>query len=228
MGTDIHLFIERKQNNIWKSFDLPIDCDVCDGHGIATRPDGSTYNCVECNWNDENKYGVGKASLSNYIGWRNYVIFAILGNVRNGFGFIDSISNCRGIPKDADNDACNDFLSFEHSASWVSLQELIDYDVNKLYTVHGIISRQQYDGWDKKSSPESWRGWVSGPEIKTINEDDLNNPESYGWTNIRVHWKKSISESCKRLIRVRNELQKFCIDTDTDPNDIRLVFDFDS
>ena len=85
MGCDIHLYVERKVEGAWKSV-----------HDFA--PD---------------KYGEGVADVSYEDRWysdRNYDLFAILADVRNGHGFagvatgegFTPIADPKGIPADCD------------------------------------------------------------------------------------------------------------------------------
>lgn len=66
---------------------------------------------------------------------RDYVLFAVLANVRNGYG-IPFIAETRGIPKDCTSEyhcwtTCNE--GWAHSHSWVTLAELKAFDVNQTY-----------------------------------------------------------------------------------------------
>jgi len=66
---------------------------------------------------------------------RNYMVFAMLAGVRNGTGFagtpthspIVPVSDLRGVPDDVTAETIA-ILSDEHSASWLMLDELLDYD----------------------------------------------------------------------------------------------------
>ena len=122
---------------------------------------------------------------------RNYDVFAVLGNVRNGRGFagvetgnaIKPISDCRGIPDDADA-ATLELLSNEHSATWVKLSELDAYDWDAAKINCGVVTAELYEVMKHVGRDDPWhpdvvaeleqrdpsfnrmdigvRGWVSG------------------------------------------------------------------
>jgi hypothetical protein len=77
MGCDIHLHVERRAPTGWRCADddIPrVPCDVCHGTGES---DGKRP-CFWCH---------GRTTVSGVYRDRNYSLFAILANVRNGVGF---------------------------------------------------------------------------------------------------------------------------------------------
>lgn len=84
---------------------------------------------------------------------RNYMLFAALANVRN-YNEIRPFSEPRGLPKDAfipygsKDEAINDFG--EHSFSYFSLKELIEWD-----------------GWDQEITYRTMTGWQGEITTKT-------------------------------------------------------------
>ncbi|EAF5380719.1 hypothetical protein C2890_14200 [Listeria monocytogenes] len=106
----------------------------CDIHLMVEVKDRKTNQWTE--------YDVADGAIK-FIG-RNYNLFGILANVRNGFGFahIDTgdafipISNPRGVPKDASKS----YLSFVedwgtdgHSHSFLNLDELQNFEWEESY-----------------------------------------------------------------------------------------------
>lgn len=73
---------------------------------------------------------------------RDYVLFALLANVRNSFE-LEPISHPRGLPANCDDDlAALRFKKDGFSASWLSLKELQSYDWKALPTLLRIrVSR---------------------------------------------------------------------------------------
>lgn len=116
MGCDIHFFVERKEDGIWKS------CDT---------------------WVEEDGYCYNRDS-DRYYSDRNYHLFAILADVRNYLRCVigDSdekftpIAEPKGFPEDASREVAsyyNDshFAGDLHSPTWYTLKELEDFDWNK-------------------------------------------------------------------------------------------------
>lgn len=106
MGCDIHLVVQKR-----------IDSNA-------------PWTCVQKVITDE--YEDSKTTLESWYDTRNYTVFAILANVRNG-GRFKFISDPRGIPEDMkgqvdDRDSYLGFWLGEHSHSFVSLRELMNVD----------------------------------------------------------------------------------------------------
>lgn len=123
---------------------------------------------------------------------RNYNLFAILADVRNGHGFAGvptstgfvPICDQRGLPDDLDPDSHCDpsdedgrFYFGDHSYSWVTLAELEAYDwhgqkTTKCGWIHGAERCRMLElGKDK---PEEWCGSVSGGRIEHVGIGELD------------------------------------------------------
>lgn len=107
---------------------------------------------------------------------RNYVVFAVLGNVRNGSGFagvethrpLPFISDGRGLP-DNITEGTKSILSDEHSATWMFLEEAESYDWSQQIHNSGVIPLNLYAALrENGAAPESWSGAISGPGIVTV------------------------------------------------------------
>jgi len=105
MGTDIHLRVQFKNSkDHWEFVESKIP---------------SKYD--------------GTQEPEEWYDTRNYRVFAILANVRNGYGFagipysrpLNFISEPKGLPKDLENE---EFFDMLHSCSWLSLKELLEFN----------------------------------------------------------------------------------------------------
>lgn len=167
MGTDIHMVVETKvycpdtrEDLGWQLVPGPIiDCWSCRGEGVVSRENrphakeewlaenlGKPCSCcVEAPDEDEDDrvyFGMRRVSQpgkirDEWFGDRDYTVFAVLANVRNGSGFagvrthapIEPISLPRGLP----DDMCEEARAyFEHAGyhddSWVMLEEVLRYN----------------------------------------------------------------------------------------------------
>jgi hypothetical protein len=202
MGTDIHLFIERKFDNKWEKIDLP--------------------------------------DVKRKLDQRNYDAFAVLGGVRNGTGFagcltgskITPISSCRGIPEDSNKKTVQSYLSFDHSASHVYLNELAEYNFDEGVTKYGVISKKDFINWDRKTPPENYCGGIMGNGVIVVTQEEatniLENELDEKFTDVQVSWSETIADGCFNLIYARDMLLSYCGQNNVLPEHIRLVFDFDS
>lgn len=168
MGCDIHFFVERKINGKWESADKITKNKYYD----KKYPEEEQEFVVDY----EDRFYSG----------RNYNLFAILADVRNGSGFagcdtgdgFSPISEPKGIPEDV----CS-FIQSEsdgwagdgHSHSYFTVEELLAYDWTQTTTVRTMIDLKTYTQWansDKASGvyPEKSCSGVGGTKI---NEDSV-------------------------------------------------------
>lgn len=214
MGTDIHLQVEAKINGEWK-------------------------------WlNDNLPKGIDLSSYVPLDTSRNYNLFAILANVRNGYGFAGCdtgdgfvpISEPKGLPKDISTALKarheEQGLLGDHSFSWLNAKELEDYDWDRVTKRRGWVKKDQFLIWKVVGKPKSWCGGVSGKNVKHISnkemekiEDNLDN--SY----TEVEWEESYKEAVGWNNYYKYSDLKTLISWDEDGEkieDIRIVFGFDS
>lgn len=226
MGTDIHPLVQRRknENSEWEFVTIP---------GAAEKA-----------WDKRDAEPI----LQGLTG-RNYQLFAVLGNVRNGYGFagvvtgepIPFISDCRGLPSDFTEQKTVRFNKYaskwsddeeeqmdygDHSITWMTLAELLAYDWNRSIVKVGVISLKQFQQWDGITPPEIYSGGVWGQNIVTISEKDARestipkNVEVY----VQISWRTSIKDRCKLFVEhVIPWLQ-----TLGEPDNIRLIVGFDS
>lgn len=187
MGTDIHIAAEFYRNGSWNLADIPLTQD------------------------------------------RNYRAFAVLANVRNGYGFggfstgepLVPISEPRGLPDDIslglrtklekkyeDDEDAEHFWLGDQSFSWVTLKELLEYDLDGPVTVRGYVTReaaQRYreTGEIPRSSAASTWTHQAGLE--------------------QIEWQVPIRESAWLIPRLIEEIRDL-----GSPENVRLVFGFDS
>lgn len=144
----------------------------CDIHEIIEKkqPDG-TWKMVETPLNT----------------WRSYDTFAMLANVRNGYGFAGCptgagfipISPPKGLPSDLsiDPDSYDDDVPWlgDHSFSWLTLRELQEYDYDRETVKYGVVPEQYYlELKESGQRPESYSGGVSGWSIKTVSPVEMD------------------------------------------------------
>jgi hypothetical protein len=163
MGCDIHLYVEAKKNGKWEAID-------------KWQTDSDGYFCVPY----EERFYTG----------RNYNLFSILADVRNGYGFAGSdtgdgfkpISSPKGNPSDISEQVkaeSDKWGSDGHSHSFLTLKELLDYDWTQKTTLRGTVNAVEYFKWsqfekDQGNGPESYCGSVSGSAVKNISEKEMS------------------------------------------------------
>ena len=232
MGCDIHPAIEYKENGKWKAVLVP-------------NPHFGKWE------------GEAEITASLDIN-RDYDLFAILGNVRNGNGFagldtgdgFDPMSDDRGVPDDISDEA-KAALSDEHSATWVTLAEILAYDWDRSTKHRGVVDAVEFASWEVmkewRPAPQSYCGDVGGGMVRKVTNDEMRElvartlsgerPRSAEGQKLlsdklnhyytKVEWEESYAESAKQLWtkilpKMLNLGRMYGFEN------VRLVMDFDS
>lgn len=183
---------------------------------------------------------------------RDYDLFAVLANVRNGTAFagcvtgtgFDYISEPRGVPDDISDEA-RGVLSDEHSASWVTLPEILAFDWTKVTTKTGVVTEDEFEKWDRTKewnpSPSSYSGAVHGQRVRHISPDEMRAriaAKSSGAVQpagdellsyyTRIDWREGYANACSQMwTKVLPPMLRAATVCGNAEN-VRLVMDFDS
>lgn len=163
MGTDIHMACEIYKNGKWNLV---------------------TENVFPNVWYDPtSKFDWAREQYTNVpFTMRSYDTFAILADVRNGHGFagcitgdrFNPISEPKGYPEDMSDELKSDdtyLLSYEHSASYFTLKELMDYDWEQTSRTFGVLSEEEYkNSIMKGKKPTTWCGDICGKNVIKVSE----------------------------------------------------------
>lgn len=195
-----------------------------DIHGVFQRYDGSRWLDIQT------EYGFD----------RHYQLFAVLADVRNGFGFaghitgqkVEPISAPRGYPKDFDVDNDRHPTSLpsdegfswmgEHSFSWLTAEEMMEWysKAGEVYKV-GVLDRRIYESWDKVSIPSEFLTGISGYDVRLIGDTEEFKAAVPDWTHIKCIWKASLKEELAYFFNEVERLRQL-------HGQVRFVFGFDS
>lgn len=233
MGTDIHMFVERKIDGKWESINPPkptVDKD-------AIR-DLSKVEDLSRNWfyvKDEPKLAI------EWNMYRHYDLFSILADVRNGHGVAGvktsdgfvPIAERRGLPGDMSPILQKTFEDWlEHSPTWLTLDEIISFNWDLVVVKTGVVNKEEYKVFKETGAPTEWCGGVSGGNVEHISNSlmdiYLENgfPESSKDYYTSISWTKKYREIVGYFIDdIVPFIQKCC---NVPPEDIRLVMHFDS
>lgn len=165
MGCDIHVAAEVRQGRKWtRVFPQRSMLDdwmqECADEAKAKRARGESLNGMD-------RYYL-KAEKEEWYSSRNYNLFSVLADVRNGVRgnsflfrepatghYIPPIDAPRGLPKnmsaelrrairEADHDSDEHFYIGDHSFSYLTLRELQEYDWQSGTVTTGIVSLEQF------------------------------------------------------------------------------------
>lgn len=160
MGCDIHFYVEKKIDGKWKL------------QGQLVDDDGHKY-----------------VADANFYDGRNYNLFAILADVRNGRGFagiktgegFNPISDPRGVPEDASEEYKQLVEQWDcdgHSHSYHTLRQMLDYDWTQATGLQGWCSMDEYLPWaacqDRFRGPKGYCGGVSGGGVQHLSDEQAS------------------------------------------------------
>lgn len=165
---------------------------------------------------------------------RNYVVFAVLADVRNGYGFagvethqpLRPIAEARGLPQDHTTGYGEDvgYEFGDHSFSWLTLTEIDEWS-GWDQTLHerGWIERKQYAAWlEHLGVPTNgWSGGVGGGSV--IHADHAANDFPEGWTHVNVSWTRPLRDPCGLFLAWLDYAK-----AKAGGREARIVFGFDS
>jgi hypothetical protein len=167
MGCDIHLFIEKKdEGGKWQVFDYKAE------FANGTYDDGSRKLDYE-----------GLFDSPFYAG-RNYNLFAILADVRNGSGFagcdtgdgFNPIAAPKGLPEDVTPEVKAESDGWDidgHSHSYFTVAELKAYNWQQTTKHRGWVDAWNFEVWRREGKPNGWSGGISGSSIEHVSNQFL-------------------------------------------------------
>jgi hypothetical protein len=190
MGCDIHLYVEKRAKKGTDEYDDP---DIWE-HVPGCKWYESAEHCAEAvesyrkRGEEPSERHLNPSPLPCFDPGRNYDLFAMLANVRNGYGFagcdtgdgfvpiLGRENPQRGLPQDA-----SDFVkarAYEwgedgHSHSYLTVAELKAYDWDQETAHRGYVNAREYIEYKEKGSPDSYCGGVSGSGVIIVSNADM-------------------------------------------------------
>lgn len=220
MGCDIHMRAEVRKNNKWE-----IVGEVFPNRYYRPENELSEWN---------------QPKTAEPYGGRNYDLFAILADVRNGRGFAGiktgegfvPISEPKGIPEDASEEAkefLNSYGGDGHSHSFFTVSELMAYDWEQKTGKQGYVTIEEYKNFKENGHPEAWCGGVDGGGVSKITNEEMDEilksgntqPDTYTLVKWRTSYRDSVGDYF--LVNTMDELKKL-----GEPENVRIVFFFDN
>ena len=168
-----------------------------------------------------------------YIG-RDYMLFSVLADVRNGTGFagvqtydpLPVIAEPRGLPEDIlfEDDFEDSHCYGDHSYSYLYGSEIIEYfNTPHMTTMYGVVSKVLYNDWNGINTPDMWCGLISGPDVLIYDalDDGPGVVLDDGVSHVKIKWQQDVNE---RLSYFKAIIEHLIVEH----GEIRMVFGFDS
>lgn len=175
---------------------------------------------------------------------RNYDLFGILANVRNGRGFAGvktglgfvPIAMPKDLPADVSatvKEKSDGWGCDGHSHSFHTVADLLAYDWHQCTFRQGVLHEQEYKHYKETGSPESWSGDVLGSSVCKISNEDMD--ALLAGTFARAPGLEYYT-LCKWMVEYKGSAGSFYTDAmpklqelaGDDPTSVRIVFWFDN
>lgn len=254
MGTDIHLWVEKNISGEWTAIEGENISEINFYQSALEENEEKGENSTCKHMSEEYLIGRIKNAKKPSYNWlydgRNYNLFAILADVRNGRVFA-GVKTGEGynpitIPKGVPNDASDVYKrevemwgTDAHSESYLTLKELKEYDWNQTTTSYGIVPEHYYRELRKNGErPTSYFGGISGRNVEVVDMDHMDaiiiSNEIIGERKsatkyyVRMEWESSYKDNvgtlfCEDVIKVLED-----ISDSEELDDVRIVFFFDN
>jgi hypothetical protein len=249
MGTDIHPVVEVRTNGVWQVYQPPErpyqwfrpDDPVTEFNTptVRTLPD-----CFHAR--DYRKFAI-LGDVRNGSGFAGVEIFKPVVPISSSRGLPDDFS---GVEQqyDEEKEEYDDGVDLgDHSVGWVTLRELLEYDWTETMENVGVVSERHFlDCLINKHDPTDYSGGISGGGIVTVSPQGYlalfgktEGPFHHVKTGTRTYdpkvryyvqmrWEESLSEATKHWREPMIEYLTALVPEGGTPDDVRLVFGFDS
>ena len=225
MGCDIHIAIERREKGgEWQRI------------AFVTRPRFTREADEDYFWREfDEARAAGAVEMPPCFDARNYALFGILANVRNGWGFAgtptgeawEPIAENRDFPPDAT--VTKDLWLGDHSFTWVGLDELRAFDwAHTVRRRRGIVAYDEWAKWQKSDAtqPGEWASMIYGPEVEIITQGEatVRKDRLHKELHVESCWSVTALEATNDWwIQVEPVLTKI-----ENGGELRLIMGFDS
>lgn len=211
MGCDIHCFVEKKNRKSGKWEKI------------------SGFENAE-----------GEKPCESPFENRDYSEFAILANVRNGWGIspdrsrIKPIAMPKGVPEDVSpkvKEKIDDWADDGHSHSYLTAKEISEYDTNNAINIRGYVNVREYKKFKETGDVDAFlvEDVCGGNTIKKPNDECIDfqekNPDKCVFT--QIEFKRTAAELARWLFGdgLKQLMER---SEDGTGDDVRIVFFFDN
>lgn len=277
MIAEVMTYAENGAESGWEIVPGPvIDCWRCKGAGVYTLENSKHYKpewiaenigqpCCTCTdpidkWYDYNEstgeYTPGPAHdyvepgklRDEWYSDRNYVVFGVLADVRNGSGFagvdtgdrVQPIADPRGLPDDLSPASVEWFRrrGGDHTDTYLTLPEVLAYDWDSPIVKRGVVTIDEYRTFKQTGRPDSWSGSIDGGGVRHVSNAVMDsfivqppsdarsegNWDSDKFTYVTaIEWRDSLNDYAEKFI---DRMKQLAVTTGESP--ARIIFNFDS
>lgn len=169
----------------------------------------------------------------------NYNLFAILADVRNGYGFagcktgdaFNPIDEWKGLPEDVTKYTKEHLFSGGYGESYYTLTELEQYDWQQHHKSYGLVEYDEYANTVAKGKmPSSWCGGVGGPNVEVISDSQFPLKGKKKNTKYYVEGylpSETYAEAVGSFYNTTMPLLHTLVPKDGTTDDVRIIFNFD-
>lgn len=216
MGTDIHMYAEKKVNGKWEMI---------------------RKSFMNLDYDEKKKDFVHTLTDEVYVD-RNYSLFTVLAGVRDKFE-CDPIAYCRGLPEDISEETKR-FVNedgYLHDVNYITLTELLEFDWEKEIVINKVCSFETFKDWYLNG--EEINIYCASTSAKTLTQQEgidliKNGQDSYAPIDSNLYVRAEDHMKIKDTTGAffKTAIPKLCqisiLDCDGNSDNVRIVFGFDS
>ena len=165
-----------------------------------------------------------------------YDLFGWVSNKLDKYTEIKPISELRGSPEDVSADiASNDYFRFGGFTSYLTLEEILNYNWDATISHLGRISEKAYVNWKKNgTTPARWDRHISGKDKKVITpfimngilDGSIQRDEGVKYYIVVEYEPKSYKEYCNFFCSTSLPLLMQLVPNGGSYKDVRVVYTF--
>lgn len=238
MGCDIHLYVEKRENEKWVAVrnTNPYIADY-ERYAKTDLEKGDFEGSKKMQERVDKMRETESVVLEGWLyNGRNYNLFAILAGVRNKYDIIP-IKEPRGLPEDLSPNVLRESEYAEgdgHSYSYYTFKELKEYDWdNNSVENEAYVGEETYKKFKITGCPYPCCGGAYGGNTEIVLNSEMERiiKRKYRWEEDRhfytaIKWKEKHSEIGSKLLE---NINKYISENSIENlNDHRIVFWFDN
>ncbi len=236
MGCDIHPVVQVRVSGQWQDVSLGSDRSERSEHPVATQD----YEVFSVLADVRNQWDIVPIGSCRGVPYDFQVVEGFHPCLDHSGKVLEERTGSSGVSWSLSDamDACQDCIWMgEHSYTWVSLQELLDYNWDAIVHEKMTVLWVHYVKWvqaGRQGFPQEWCASASGSNVVVVAEAELPSVPIEELHNVKVEYGKQVYVKTQTALPLSYICGHFCQDvipwlqTLGESNDVRIVMGSDS